>query len=618
MCGIAGYFGIENKLLLKKMLKILKHRGPDDCGVFFDKNIALGNRRLSIIDIKLGKQPIHNEKKDIWIVFNGEIYNFLELREELIKLGHNFYTKSDTETIVHAYEEWGVKCLEKLNGMFAFAIWDKRKRILFLARDRFGIKPLYYYLDGKKFIFASEIKAILQDKSIQIMPNEKSIYKFLVYGFNDDEEETFFEGIKRLLPAHYMVVKKNDIKIKRYWKLKIGKRLKKFKNEDEIAEQLYNLLEDSIKKHLISEVPVGTCLSGGIDSSLIVCVINKLLKKNGNLTKVIGEMQKTFSAVYDDKKIDERKYIEEIIKFTGVEKNYTFPSSKKLWKDLKKIVYFQDEPFLGPSIYAQWEVMKLASKKVKVLLDGQGGDEIFAGYIPYYGIYFRNLLKEKKYFQLLKEFLLSLDLTLPFVFKYFSQKRVESEIKKMLDENFVKKYEKKVKNKWIGNDLAKFLQLEITKTSLPRLLRYEDRNSSAFSIEARVPFLDHRIVEFVFSLPISMRIKNGWTKYILRKAVKGIVPEKIRWRRSKIGFAVPEKKWLIELKDKITKIFLSKEFESRKYFNQEEIVRKFKYFCEGKLNEEHARIFWRILVLEFWFRVFLNRKGNEIANIKYM
>ncbi|MEM5852891.1 MAG: asparagine synthase (glutamine-hydrolyzing) [Candidatus Aenigmatarchaeota archaeon] len=614
MCGIAGYFGIGNKFLLKKMLKTLKHRGPDDEGIFFDKNIALGNTRLSIIDIKFGRQPIHNEKKDIWIVSNGEIYNFLELREELIKLGHNFYTKSDTETIVHAYEEWDVNCLEKLNGMFAFAIWDKRKRMLFLARDRFGIKPLYYYLDGEKFIFASEIKAVLQDKSIRIMPNEKSIFKFLVYGFNDDEEETFFEGIKRLLPAHFMIVNEKRIKIKRYWKLKV-KKSKNFKNEDEITKQLYNLLEDSIKKHLISEVPVGTCLSGGIDSSVIVCIINKLLKKNANLVKVIGKMQKTFSAVYDDKKIDERKYIEEIIKFTMVEKNYTFPSSKRLWKDLKKIVYFQDEPFLGPSIYAQWEVMKLASKKVKVLLDGQGGDEIFAGYIPYYGIYFRNLLKEKKYFQLLKEFLLSLDLTLPFVFKYFSQKKVENEIKKMLDENFVKKYENIVKSKWVGDDLAEFLRLEITKTSLPRLLRYEDRNSSAFSIEARVPFLDHRIVEYIFSLPISMRIKNGWTKYILRKAVKGVVPEKIRWRRSKIGFAVPEKKWLIELKDKIMKIFLSKEFKSRKYFNQEEIVKKFKEFCEGKLGEEYARIFWRILILEFWFRIFISENcRNNLSN----
>ncbi|MEM7817922.1 MAG: asparagine synthase (glutamine-hydrolyzing) [Candidatus Aenigmatarchaeota archaeon] len=583
----------------------------------FDKNVALGSRRLAIIDIKSGKQPIYNEKKNVWVVHNGEIYNFLELREELIKLGHNFYTKSDTEVIVHAYEEWGINCLEKLNGMFAFAIWDKKRKTLILVRDRFGIKPLYYYANGKKFVFASEIKAILQDKSIPLMPNEKAIYKFLVYGFNDDEEETFFEGIKRLLPAHYMIVNEKGIKIKRYWELKTGKRLKNLKNEDKIAEHLYNLLEDSIKKHLISEVPIGTCLSGGIDSSVIVCIINKLLKENNNLVKVIGKMQKTFSAVYKDKKIDERKYIEKVVKFTRVEKNYTFPSSKKLWKDLKRIIYFQDEPFLSPSIYAQWEVMKLASKKVKVLLDGQGGDEIFAGYIPYYGIYFRNLLKEKKYFQLLKEFLLSLDLTLPFVFRYFSQKKIENEIKKMLNEKFVKKYEKKVKSKWIGDDLAKFLHLEITKTSLPRLLRYEDRNSSAFSIEARVPFLDHRIVEYVFSLPISMRIKNGWTKYILRKAVKGIIPEKIRWRRSKIGFAVPEKKWLLELKDKITKVFISKEFGSRKYFNQEEIVKKFKEFCEGKLGEEYGRIFWRILILEFWFRVFIDNGVKKVWRKRY-
>ncbi|MEM3393931.1 MAG: asparagine synthase (glutamine-hydrolyzing) [Candidatus Methanomethylicia archaeon] len=604
MCGIAGYFGLRNFKLLKKMLKAIKHRGPDDEGIFLDDDVGLGNRRLAIIDIKTGKQPIHNENKDVWIVYNGEIYNFLELKDELEKRGHRFYTKSDTETIVHAYEEWGINCLKKLNGMFAFAIWDKRKKTLFLARDRFGIKPLYYYFSDGKLIFASEIKAILEDKSISIIPNDKVIYKFLVYSFNDDADETFFKNIKRLLPAHYMIVNEDGIKIRKYWDLKINRKLKNLKSEYEIAKELYTLLEDSIKRHLISEVPIGTCLSGGIDSSTIACIINKFLKNNNSIVKIIGKIQKSFSAVYDDKRVDERKYIKEVLKFTKIEKNYTFPSSKKLWKDLKKIIYFQDEPFLGPSIYAQWEVMKIASKKVKVLLDGQGGDEIFAGYIPYYGIYFRNLLKEKKYFQLLKEFLLSLDLTLPFIFRYFSQKKIENEIKKMLNERIVKKYEKKFKSKWICNNLDEFLYMEITKTSLPRLLRYEDKNSSAFSIEARVPFLDHRICEFIFSLPISVRIKNGWTKYILRKAVDGIVPEKIRWRRSKIGFAVPEKRWLLELKDEIMKVFLSKEFRNRKYFNQEEIVKKFREFCNNKLNEEYVRIFWRILILEFWLRVF--------------
>jgi len=610
MCGIAGYFGFENISLLKKMLKVLKHRGPDDEGIFLDENVALGNRRLSIIDIKHGKQPIHNETKDLWITYNGEIYNYLELKEQLEKLGHKFYTNSDTETILHAYEEWEINCLKKINGMFAFAIWDKRGKKLFLARDRFGIKPLYYFVSGGKFIFASEIKAILQDNSVEKVPNDEVIYKFLVYGYNDIEEETFFKGIKRLLPARYMIVNKNGIKIKKYWGLKVNKKINNLENEEEVARKLYALLEDSVKRHLISEVPIGTCLSGGLDSSIVVCIINKLLKENGNLEKIIGKMQKSFSAVFDDKEIDERKYIEEVVNFTRIEKNYTFPSAKKLWKDLKRIVYFQDEPFISPGMYAQWEVMKLASKKVKVVLDGQGGDEIFAGYIPYFGIYFKNLWKEKKYFRLMKEFLSSLDLTLPFVLRFLSQKKIESGIKQMLNEEFVKNFEQKVKPKWGANNFADFLYLEMTKNSLPRLLRYEDRNSSAFSVEARVPFLDHRIVEFVFSLPLSARIKNGWTKYILRKAVKCTIPEKIRKRRGKIGFAVPEKRWLIELKDEIMRIFNSKEFKSRKYFNQDEIVKKFKEFCEGKLSDEYVKVFWRILILEFWFRIFI--KNNKL------
>ena len=314
--------------------------------------------------------------------------------------------------------------------MFAFAIWDRKNKKLFLARDRFGIKPLYYFSSSGKFIFASEIKAILQDKSVEKMPNDEAIYKFLLYGYNDDVEETFFKGIKRLLPAHYMIVSKKGIEIKRYWNLKINKKINGFKDEEKVSKKLYSLLEDSIRRHLISEVPVGTCLSGGLDSSIIVCIINKLLKENSNLEKATGKIQKSFSAVFDDKEIDERKYIEEVVNFTKIERNYTFPSAKKLWNDLKKIVYYQDEPFISPGIYAQWEVMKLASKKVKVLLDGQGGDEIFAGYIPYLGIYFKNLLEEKKYLKLLKEIILSLDLILPFVFKILIQKKIENETKK--------------------------------------------------------------------------------------------------------------------------------------------------------------------------------------------
>jgi asparagine synthase (glutamine-hydrolysing) len=610
MCGICGMVNFSsgiNKSLIKKMNKILKHRGPDDEGYFFDKNIGMGNRRLSIIDIKSGHQPIHNEDKTMWVIHNGEIYNFQELRKILEKK-HRFYTNSDTEVIVHAYEEWREKCVNKFNGMWAFVVWDSRRKRLFLSRDRFGEKPLYYYFDGKKFVFASEIKAILQDKTIEKTPNDKIIYEYLVHGLHDHTEDTFFDGIKKLLPAHYMILDKNDMKIKRYWNFKVNKNFDFSSDKDkEYAKKFYQLLEDSIRLRLISEVPIGTCLSGGLDSTSVALIINKLLISEGVARDLIGEKQKTFSAVYNDKKIDERKYIEEVAKATGIEKNYVFPKSKKLWKEIKKLVYHQDEPFGGTSIYAQWNVMRLSRKKVKVVLDGQGGDELLAGYIPYYGIYFFNLWKKRKLFHLLKEFVLSLNLTLPFIKKFILESKKELDIKKMLDAAFVSKFDQKVRTKWKGNDLADFLYLEMTQNSIPRLLRYEDKNAMAFSIESRVPFLDHRIAEFIFSLPINQRIKNGWTKYVLRNAMKGIIPEKIRKRRSKIGFATPEVEWMRSLKKDIRNVFVSKKFGNRKYFNQKEILKKFDEFCEVK-SDDYASVFWRILNLEIWFRVFFDGK----------
>jgi len=602
MCGIAGFFGLKNEKLLKNMLKTLEHRGPDDRGFYFYDKVALGNRRLSIIDIKTGHQPIHDESKKLWIVYNGEIYNFMELRKELEKK-HKFYTKSDTEVILHAYEEYGINCIKKLNGMFAFAIWDSRKKQLFLARDRLGIKPLYYYHDDKKFIFASEIKSLLEDKTIERIPNDEIIYEYLVYGLHDHKEDTFFKGIKRLLPAHYMVVNKRGIKIKKYWNLKVNRNFNfSSKNDEKYAKRFYKLLEDSVKMRLISEVPIGTCFSGGLDSSSIVCIINRLLSKIEK-GEVIGKKQKTFSACYENEKVDERKYIKEVIKSLNIEKNYIFPSSKTLWSEIRKFVYYQEEPVSGTSEYAQWNVFKLASKKVKVTLDGQGGDELLAGYVPYYGVFLLNLLKKGEIFHFMKEFILSLDLTHPFIKEYFFMTKKESEIKKMLNPVFVSKFEKKVKSKWKTNDFASSLFLDTVKYNLPHLLRYGDKSSMAFSIEARVPILDHRLVEYVFSLPLSQKIKNGWTKYILRNAMKDVIPEKIRKRRSKIGFGTPQVRWFRELKNEINKIFISKEFKSRKYFNQEEILNKFNEFGEGN-SDDYVRIFWRILNLEIWLETF--------------
>lgn len=611
MCGICGMLNFEseiNKNSVKKMNQVIKHRGPDDEGFFFDKNIGLGNRRLSIIDIKSGHQPIHNEDCTIWITYNGEMYNFQEVRK-MLEGKHIFYTNSDTEVIIHAYEEWGEDCVKRFNGMWAFALWDSKKKKLFLSRDRFGEKPLYYFDDGKKFVFASEIKAIISDENIERMPNDKIIYQYLVYGLHDQDENTFFKNIKRLPPAHYMTVDEKGIKIKKYWDLKINDKIDfSSKNDEEYAKKFYEILEDSVRMRLISEVPIGTCLSGGLDSTTIVTIINKLLKSKGVSEKLIGKRQKTFSAVYKNKEVDEREYIEEVAKKTRLEKNYVFPNSKDLWKDIEKLIYYQDEPFGGPSIFAQWDVMKIAAKKVTVVLDGQGGDELLGGYIPYYGIYFFDLWKRKKLLRLSKEFVSSLDLTLPFIKKFVIRSRSENEMKVLLNQDFNSKFGNEVKSKWNGNSLADFLYFEIIKNSIPRLLRYEDKNSMAFSVEPRVPFLDYRLVEYISSLPVNQRIKNGWTKYILRNAVRSIVPEKIRKRRSKIGFSVPEKKWLLELRKQVEKMFSSKVFKSRKYFNQERIFSKFQQLSEGKMGEEYVRFFWRIIILEKWLEVFFDER----------
>jgi len=618
MCGIFGIFGSPDKELLKAMSHVLKHRGPDDEGFFFDENMSLGNRRLSIIDVKGGHQPVHNEDSTIWITYNGEIYNFQELGLKLKNLGHKFYTNSDTEVIVHAYEEWGDSCIKEFNGMWAFAVWDSNKKQLFLSRDRLGIKQLYYYLNKKRLVFASEIKAILLDKSIPKMPNDKMIYEYLVYGRHDHTEQTFFNQIKRLLPAHNLLINENGAQINKYWDIEnINKEVEKPKADDNhYARKFLELFTDSVRLQLVSEVPIGTCLSGGLDSSSIVCIINQLIRLNKDLTKVVGEWQKTFTACFEDKQIDEREYVKEVIARTNAEQNCIFPDSKQLWKDLPSLVYSQDEPFMSSSVYAQWCVMKLASQKVKVVLDGQGGDELLGGYIPYYWVFIQDLLKKKKIGNFLKELLLSFDLVYPYIKRSLfvaSYSKWLNETKELLNADFISEHSKVMHDNPRSKDLPELLYNEITTLSLPRLLRYEDRNSMHFSIESRVPFLDHRLVEYVFSIPMSQRLKNGWTKRVLRNAMKGTLPEKVRKRRKKIGFAIPQVAWMRELAKEIEEVFASTEFGKRKYFKQKEILAKFDEFKNGRLSH-YAEIFWRLLNLEMWFRVFIDEQVKVQAS----
>jgi len=612
VCGITGELHFYNKSvdfdLLKRRTNVMYHRGPNDEAYFLDesKKFGMGMRRLSIIDLKKGLYPLHNEKKTLWLIFNGEIYNFEELQAELELYGHKFYTNTDAEVIIHAYEEWGPMCLDKFNGMWAICLWDSKKKELFLARDRFGIKPLYYYLDKNRLVFGSEIKTIIEDKSIKREPNKEIIEDYLIRGKVDCKEDTFFKGIKRLWHAHYVLIKRDCVfEPIRYWNCKANKKISSSKKDDYYARWFRTIFESSVKYRLISDVPIGTCLSGGLDSSSIVCIANKQVFGDGTIDKnPVSKKQKTFSAVYKGEACDEREYIEEILSYTGAEKNYTWPSSERLMLDLKKLIWHQEEPFGSTSIFAQWCVMnKVKERGVTVLLDGQGADELLAGYIPYVLKYLLELSKRGRLATLLKEFINSFDLIHSFVMTY---------ILRILKKSKAGSLSSAGSKTEMNSSFSCFIYENFTRASLPQLLRYEDKNSMAFSIEARVPFLDYRLVEMAMSAPHGQRIKNGWTKYVLRQAMRYTLPAKIRLRRSKLGFETPEAKWLSDhLSKKVEMILDSDSFNSRGLFEPQKAKRLFRNMRCGKLSRTYARMLWRYINLELWLREFFDKRSGR-------
>ncbi|MBI5408619.1 MAG: asparagine synthase (glutamine-hydrolyzing) [Nitrospirae bacterium] len=633
MCGIAGIFNFNGKSVhmnaVKHMTDKLYHRGPDDEGFYLDGRVALGHRRLSIIDLSpAGHQPMCNEDGAIWLTYNGEIYNYQELTSELKAKGHVFSSRTDSEVIIHAYEEWGAGCLGKFNGMWAFALWDSRKKELFCARDRFGIKPFYYYLDKGRFVFASEIKSILTDETIPCKPGGRVIFDFLAYENNDyidHAEETFFERIKRLRPAHYMVVKDGEARAFRYWELNPEKRLERIPDR-EAAQRFYELFEDSVRLRLRSDVPLGTCLSGGLDSSSIVCIANKLIFKNGVNPAAVGERQKTFSACFDDKACDEREFINAVIEKTNVETNRVFPRGEELFELAPKFIEDQGEPVAGTSQWAGWLVMRLVkSCGVTVVLNGQGADEILAGYGSYFLANFKDLFAGLRFLRLANELnkysryhgyprpWLAMDLMRHFApFHPFRWKRRLTGEKEpeafplWLNRDFIKahKYDICDEVRYEGHmdqSLYHFLCIE----RLPSLLRYEDRNSMAFSVEARLPFLDYRLVEFCFSLPSHQKIRDGAGKLVLRNALKGVIPEVVRERIKKVGFDTPEALWFrSDCRRQIEDIINSKSFRERGYFDAPAVAAHFRSF----VNREpvNPRPIWKYVNTELWLRNFFD------------
>jgi len=652
MCGIVGIYNFKEPIkphLIQEMTDALKHRGPDDEGylaIDFDKaivhpltgvesqikqnrieeferpaNLFLGHRRLSVIDLSpAGHQPMCNEDGSLWIVHNGEVYNYLEIKRDLERHGHHLKSKTDTEVILHSYEEWGRDCLKYFNGMWAFAIVDLKNKRIFCSRDRAGVKPLYYVYDGNRFAFASEIKSLLNIDHFSIEPNEQMIADYLFAGWLDHTRETFFKNIYQLRPGEYLLLEGGQLITQTYWDIQPnGSHISK----DSDVERFYELFEDSIRLRLRTDVTIGSCLSGGLDSSSIVCLANRLMFDGSSIDpKLVGARQKTFSSCFGNPFYDERYFIEKVIATTGAEKNYTFPGPEDFFENIYPLIWHQEEPFLSTSMYAQWKVMSLAKQRgVTVLLDGQGGDELLAGYLPSYYFSFKQMLREGhpiKMINALRKFLktnkklsanlpqLMMNILLKKANPLSGKKLGEGKIK-WANEGFTKKYLRTLpKPKVFEDELNNYLYQLFRITSLPCLLRFEDRNSMAFSLETRLPFLDYRLVEFVFNLPPEQKIAGGTTKAVLRKAMKRILPEEIRERADKMGFVTPEDIWFRTiLKEPIYHILNSRSFAIRGYFNVDKVMQAFDNYCKGKMN--CSSTIWRWVNLELWLRIFVDK-----------
>jgi len=570
MCGIAGVVSVNKKDVsierLKLMTDIIAYRGPDgeDQWISGNGNVGFGHRRLSIIDLTHNAdQPMHYMDR-YTIVFNGEIYNYIELKEKLINQGYIFRTESDTEVLIALYDKEKENCLLLLDGMFSFAIYDKEENKIFAARDRFGEKPFYYsYEPGKYFIFGSEMKC-LWVAGIKKEVNNRMLFSYLNYGIlqnHENENETFYNNCTNLPHRHYLKLNINDcsLTLTKYYDINIYN-VNHTITENQAKEKFRELLYTSVRRRLRSDVTVGSSLSGGLDSSVIVCIIDQL--KSGTSQK-----QNTFSAIFPGYAKDERKYIDYVIERTKVSPHFVTPDDEGLIRDIEKLIWHQEEPFGTASIYAQFCVMRLAKEnKVTVLLDGQGADEYLAGYHTYYQQFFNDLrenytersqMQYNEYLRLHRAN--NINPSMKKNVKYFVRLRIPRILKigknlqgfyNQKKSSFFSKefYMTNIKDNPIPysyfKDLNSALYHDLLQGGLQSLLRYCDRNSMANSREVRLPFLHNELVDFVFSLPPYFKINKGWTKWIMRSAFENMLPETIAWRKDKIGYEPPQNKWL--------------------------------------------------------------------------
>ncbi len=623
MCGIAGFVTnapqAEGATILARMCEVIRHRGPDGAGTHSDGAAWLGHRRLSIIDLAAGAQPMANEDESVWVTYNGEIFNHAELRPALERAGHRYKTRCDTEAIVHAYEEYGAACVEHFRGMFAFAVWDRTRRQLFCARDRLGKKPFYYFWDGRLFAFASEIKALLQHPDISARIEESALAEYLSFGYGNSDR-TLFRGIRKLMPGHTLTLRLGDaaIEVRRYWELPEAR---KEENRDEHTwiRDCRERLEEAVRTRLMSDVPLGMFLSGGVDSSAIAALIRRMAS---------GPV-KTFSVGYTESEFSELSYARQVAESIGTDHHEVVVSMDDFFDALPKLIWHEDEPIAWPSSVSLYFVSKLASERVKVVLTGEGSDELFGGYARYraymlnrrwaeaYTVVPASLRKRVREFVRTAR-LLSVDTRRKVEHTFLGR---DGSLESLYLDNFYCAFPDDdlarmlhggespytgFHEYWNARGGASLLQRMLyadQKTYLVELLMKQDQMSMAASIESRVPFLDHTFVEFACRVPDRLKVRGRTAKYILKRAVEDLLPREIIYRR-KMGFPTPLREWL---RSPRAKPLLDRLTAGRGIVGEYLDGAQVRAIVERQTTgaEDATDRLWRLLNLELWGDAFL-------------
>jgi len=634
MCGIYGYLSSKRSIdprILRSMGDTLRHRGPDDEGEMIGEDgdlcVGFGHQRLSIIDLSpAGRQPMSNEDGSIWITYNGEIYNFIALRAELERKGHRFKSSSDTEVVIHLYEELGIRCLEKMNGMFAFALWDRHKKTLILARDRIGKKPLHYTLSNEGIVFASELKALLTHPGVSREIDLKSLNRYLTYEYVP-APDSIFKSIKKLEPGHYLLYRQGSTEMVQYWDIPLTDNPMGYKTEAEYVEDLRERLANAVKSRLVADVPVGLFLSGGVDSSLIAALA---MRANPKL--------ECFSIGFDEPSFDESRYARQVARVLNAQHQLMIFSTREMLDTIHNLPDILDEPLADASILPTYLLSKFASQKVKVALSGDGGDELFAGYptyqahklITYYDslpaflksalrtiashlpVSHNNISTEFKLKQFLKgagvaseiRFFIWMGAFTDAEKKGLLSDEVKSELRSHNTYEHIFNYISKSK---LTKDMERILYLSMKLYLQDDLLVKVDRTSMANSLEVRCPLLDYEFIEFACSLPMFYKLNGLKTKYLFKKAAMGLLPASII-NRPKKGFGIPISRWLCgELKDLMMN-----------HLNQQTIERQGLFdwpYISGLMDAhlsrraDHRKLLWPLIVFQIWYARFVARPG---------